>query len=101
MPKLRDASQVLVFNSLKKLVAVFGSINSAACTLSLTLSAVQKACTGETISCHKLYFRYANSKVELEPNDFGHLTVIDFDKMLGVNDRKYYKTKEMSKTNII
>lgn len=101
MRGLGDANKILIFNNMKKLVCVFGSMNYAAQVLKVPASSVKRACDGDNISCRQLYIRYADSRIELEDEDFGKLNVIEYDKMCGNKNRKYYENKEMLKAKMI
>lgn len=92
---LYDKKRVLVFNPLKRLIAIFDSCNSAASTLGASAVSVYYACIGKNIACRNLYFRYLyEDKIELELlADLGELQLEDYDKLVGL-ERKYYATKK-------
>ena len=96
MPLVNSKStrRVLVFNPVKKLVAVYQSVTSAARTFQTTPTNVHFACVGKSISCCNLYFRHLSDDVEITLDDLGTLKLEDYDKLCGVT-RKYYPTKSM------
>jgi hypothetical protein len=91
--------RVLLFNSSKKLIAIFASPYFAGKTLNIATANVKKACDGTSISCKSMYFRYLRDDIEIDESDFGQLTVSLYD-ILCRNKRKVYRDKRMSKTGI-
>ena len=87
---------VLVFNPLKRLIAIFKSVSSVATTFHTSLSNIHSACTGKSISSCGLYFRFLDDRIEITFDDFGTLALEEYDQMCGVT-RVYYKTKDMTR----
>lgn len=96
-----NPKRVLVFNPLKKLIAIVQSCNALALTLGIAPVNVHDACVGKNISCHNLYLRYLDeSKIEIDMlEDLGTLRLEDYDKFMGFQ-RKYYPNKYMSRTGM-
>lgn len=90
--------RVLVFNPLKRLIAIFQSCTAVGAALHTSAVNVHNACTGKSISCCNLYVRYLyESEIEIDmTEDLGTLRLEDYDKLMGL-ERKYYRTKEMSR----
>lgn len=93
--------RVLVFNPLKRLVAIFQSCTAAASAFGTSTVNIHDACTGKNISACNLYFRHLyDDQIELDiPEDLGTLRLEDYDNLLGLQ-RKYYPTKDMSRTGM-
>lgn len=98
---LENRKRVLVFNPLKRLVAIFQSSTAAASAFNTSIVSIHDACTGKNISSCNLYFRHLyEDKVEIDTlEDLGTLRLEDYDKLMGLK-RKYYPTKEMSRTGM-
>ena len=93
--------RVLVFNPLKRLVAIFQSCTAAATAFGTSTVNIHDACTGKNISSCNLYFRHLyEDKIESDMlNDLGSLRLEDYDKLMKLQ-RKYYPTKEMSRVGM-
>ena len=100
-PINESRKRVLVFNPLKRLVAIFQSVTSAAGALGKAPINIYEACTGKSISSCSLYFRYLyEDKIEIDTlEDLGTLKLEDYDKLMGL-ERKYYATKDMTRTGM-
>jgi hypothetical protein len=94
----KNRKRVLVFNPLKRLIAIFQSVNAAASAFGVAAVTVHNACVGQKISCHGLYFRhFYEDKLEIDlQEDLGTLRLEDYDKLMGL-ERKYFPTKAMSR----
>lgn len=101
MKKVSNQSsiKILVFNPLKRLVGIFQSTRAAAITLGATTQSIHYACTGVTISARNLYFRHLSDEIEVTLDDLGTLRLEEYDQLCGV-ERKYYKTKNMSRVGM-
>jgi len=93
---IKDPNRILVFNSLKRLVAVFQSTNAAALAFNVKVQSIHYACTGQCISCQNYYFRHLMDDIEVTWDDLGVLTVEEYDELCGVQ-RRVYATKNMSR----
>lgn len=91
--------RILVFTSLKRLIAIFHSINAAAKAMNVTPQSIHYVCTGAGISAKGYYFRTLQDNIEVTPDDFGTLRLEEYDALCGV-ERKMYRTKQMNRTNI-
>lgn len=91
--------RILVFNPLKRLIAIFQSSTAAARAFGIKPNTISCACSGELIACHNLYFRHLQDDIEVTFDDFGTLRVEEYDKLCGV-ERRYYKTKRMDRTGM-
>lgn len=93
--------RVLVFNPLKRLVAIFQSCTAAASAFGTSTVNIHDACAGKNISACNLYFRhFYDDQIELDIlEDLGTLRLEDYDNLLGLK-RKYYPTKDMSRTGM-
>ena len=87
---------ILVFNPLKRLVAIYKSSSTAAHAFKTTTTNICSAVSGANISCCGYYFRKLSEKIEVTLEDLGALNLEEYDKMCGVK-RTYYKTKDMSR----
>lgn len=87
---------VLVFNPLKRLIAIYKSVSAVAQCFHTSATNVHLACTGGSISCCGVYLRHLDDKIEITFEDFGTLRLEEYDQMCGVK-RTYYKTKDMTR----
>lgn len=92
-------NRILVFNPLKRLIAIFQSSLAAAKAFDINPTSIHYASTGVCMSCHNLYFRHLQDDIEVTFEDLGTLRLEDYDKLCGVK-RKYYTTKRMDRTGI-
>ena len=94
--KFKDAKMLLVFSSQGVLVGMHSSLNLASQAMNIPAQSISLCCLGYHISCYGYYFRhYLTDKVEVVPRqDFGNLTVMNYDQMCGV-ERRYHDPKEM------
>lgn len=100
MGKLTDKpNRVLVFNSLKRLVAIFQSISATAKALDTHSQSIHYVCTGKCISCQGMYFRHLQDDIEVTLEDLGVLRLEEYDQLCGI-ERKIYKTKNMSRVGM-
>lgn len=97
----KSRKRVLVFSPLKRLIAIFQSSTAAATAFGTSTVNIHDACTGKNISSCGLYFRHLyEDKIEIDTlEDLGTLHLVDYDKLMGL-ERKYYTTKEMSRTGM-
>lgn len=89
-------NKILVFNPLKRLVAICQSGYAAARLFKVSPQRVNAACHGLQISAAGLYFRELQNDIEVTFDDLGTLDVREYDDLCGVQ-RKVFKTKDMSK----
>lgn len=89
-------NRVLVFNPLKRLVAIYQSCTATALAFGAKVQSIHYACNGECISCHGYYFRKLDDDIEVTLDDLGTLTVEEYDKLCGV-ERKLYANKRMTR----
>ncbi len=94
-----NPTRILVFNPLKRLVAIFQSSFSAARAFGIRPQSIHYASTGVCISCNNLYFRHLKDDIEVTIEDLGTLRLEEYDKLCGV-ERKYYKTQRMDRTGM-
>ena len=92
-------SRILVFNSLKRLIAIFQSVSATAKAFNTSSQSIHYVCTGRCISCQGLYFRHLMDDIEVTFDDLGVLKLEEYDQLCGV-ERKIYKTKNMSRTGM-
>ena len=93
---LYPSTQILVFNPLKRLVAVYHSLSSAASAFDVRPQSIHYVCSGKCITCNNLYFRQLKDGVTVTFEDLGKLKLQDYDKLCGV-ERKYYKTAKITR----
>lgn len=91
--------RILVFNPLKRLIAIFQSTNAAAKAFSTRLQSIHYACVGTCISCQGYYFRHLPDNIEVSLEDLGTLKLEEYDELCGV-ERKVYRTKKMDRTGM-
>lgn len=91
----RSERQILVFNPLKRLVAICLSGFAAARMCKVSPQRVQAACNGTQVATAGFYFRELKSDIEVTFEDLGTLDVREYDKLCGV-ERKVFKTKSMT-----
>lgn len=91
--------KVLVFNPLKRLIALNASAYAVAKAFDLSVSSIRAACDGTMVSYSGLYFRYVNKDVKVDIFDLDTLTLEDYDYMCGVV-RKIYPSKTMSRVGM-
>lgn len=85
----RTPSKVAAFDIEKRrLRSVFSSQTYAAKMLNVKTSAVHYACSGATVACNGWYLRTLDN-VDINPDDFGRLTIEKFDKLNGVERLVY------------
>ena len=89
-------SRTLVFNPLKRLVAIVQSNTAAAKIFDAKVQAIHYACNGKCMSCRGYYFRTLDDSVEVTWEDLGTLRLEEYDELCGVN-RKLYNTSAMSR----
>lgn len=94
--QLENNVQVLAFDCMYRLCAIFRSISEASTISGVIRQSIIKAVYGEIISAKNRYWRAVPKDIEIEPDDLGQLSLFDFDEMCGV-DRKIYSTREMRK----
>lgn len=92
----KTPKRVLVFNPLKKLVAIFQSHTAAANAFDATTTQIMWACNGVKMSCRGYYFRVVDPEIEIEWDDLGVLRIEEYDELCGVK-RKYYTNGKMSR----
>jgi hypothetical protein len=89
-----EVKQVLVFNSTKKLIAVFYSALATAKALGTHTQSVHYACTGKCIAIDKLYMRHLFNEIEITFEDLGKLRLEEYDELCGIK-RKVYPNRKM------
>lgn len=94
-----EATRILVFNPLKRLIAIFQSTVSAGKALGIKSQSIHYVCIGKNISCQGLYFRHLSDEIEVTLDDLGTLKLEEYDKLCGV-ERKIYKTKNMTRVGM-
>lgn len=91
-----NSKRVLVFNSLKRLIAIHQSAFAVAKANDWNLSSIRSVCSGKTISYKKLYFRYLADDIEVEVADLGTLSLTEYDNLCDVQ-RKTYPDSSMTR----
>lgn len=93
----KEARRILVFNPLKKFIAVFSSQLQAARVLGVKTPTIKAACDGTAISTCGLYLRWWNPDIEIEVDkEMGVLLLSEYDQLCGVQ-RRVYKNKRMNR----
>lgn len=95
----REPSRIAVFSPAKKLVGVFNSMTAAAQLLNVSTSSIHFACKGETLACQGWYVRELVNVILEIPDDFGTLTLEDFDNLNG-EKRITYPDRGMRKKRL-
>ena len=99
--KNNNIKNIIVFDSNLRLVGMFSSYYTAAKTTGVSHQMIAKACNGSIIAAKKMYWREVDIKEYLmDCDDLGNLTLLDFDKMQGIN-RRIYANRNMKKNEII
>ena len=88
--------RILVFTPLKRLIAIFHSVNSAAKAFGANVQSIHYACTGTCIAAKGYYFRHLQDNIEVTLDDLGTLRLEEYDALCGV-ERKIYRTKKMNR----
>lgn len=95
----KEARRILVFNPLKKFIAVFSSQLQAARILGVRTPTIKAACDGNAISTCNLYLRWWDPKIEIDvAEELGTLTLKEYDQLCGVQ-RRTYKNGRMNREN--
>lgn len=90
----KNNKYVLVFNNLKRFVAVFRSCTATAKAFNVSPTIIHLASTGKIMSSHNYYFRYCDN---FNLNELDDMSVIDWDIKNGLQ-RDYYSNGKMSRT---
>lgn len=88
--------RILVFNPLKRLVAIYQSTSAAAKAFETRATSIHYVCTGVCMSCKGYYFRHLQDNIEVSLDDLGTLKLEEYDELCGV-ERKTYRTKNMNR----
>lgn len=91
----KDAKKVLVFNGARVLIALVRSLQSASEYSGKSAQSISMACTGKYVSTGGFYYRHVSENVEIEADDVGRLTLVEYDELCG-NVRKYHPIREMA-----
>ena len=94
-----EPTRILVFNPMKRLIAIFQSINATAKAFSTRSQSIHYACNGTCVSCQGLYFRHLKDDIEVTLDDLGTLKLSEYDKLCGV-ERKVYRNRKMSRAGM-
>ena len=90
-------SRIAVFSPNKKLIGVLTSQTATAQVLGVRTASIHYACKGKTESCNGWHIRELKDSVKLElPEDFGTLTLEEFDNLNG-DRRTMYPDRGMRK----
>lgn len=93
----KERRKVLVFDSKKKFIAIYGSQLLLAKSFGVATPSVKSVCNGTAISVKQHYLRWWEPEIEINPDDdLGVLTLDEYDKLCGVK-RKTYKNTRMSR----
>lgn len=93
-----QATVVAAFDRHYKLVAIFGSVSEAANMTGALRQSLIKAIYGDIISVKGKYWRAIPTDIEMEPDDIGKLSLLEFDALTG-QDRKIYGSRKMTKSS--
>lgn len=96
MSKFSEPKRVLVFNQMKRLVAICQSVNATAEMFKTSVQSIFYVCSGKSISCNGYYFRKLDDEIEVTFDDLGVLTIQEYDSLCGV-ERKIYPTSKMTR----
>lgn len=88
-------NRILVFNPTKRLVAICHSSFAASRMFKVSVQRISWACNGKQISTAGFYFRELKDDIEVTFDDFGVLSVCEYDKLCGV-ERVVFKTNRMT-----
>lgn len=92
----KEPKMVLIFNSVRVLVAIVRSLHTASELTFCNTQAISFCCTGKYVTTGGLYFRHVNPDILIELEDLDNLRLDVYDKMCG-EERKYYSVQEMAK----
>lgn len=102
--RFRNPTKILAFDSQLKLAAVFSSYNVAEKLLGIPHQDLYKACKGERIAMTRHYWRELEENDEeamlIESEDLGKLTLLEYDKEIGV-EREIYCSQLMKRGQVI
>lgn len=87
--------RIIVFNNLKRCTGVFHSAYAAARSIGGVAASIKSACSGETVTYRKQYFRYIPGNIEVTLEDLGTLTLKEFDSLCGV-EKRFWITGKLS-----
>lgn len=102
--RFRNPTKILAFDGQLKLAAVFSSYNAAERLLDIPHQDLHKACKGKKIALTRHYWRELEENDEeamlIESEDLGKLTLLEYDKEIGV-EREIYCSQQMKRGQII
>ena len=79
----RHPKQVLLFNHMRKLTAIFKSMQSCAEITGTSVKTVSRACKGEYAQAAGFYFRKLHPDVEVVTEDLDALSLEAYDELCG------------------
>lgn len=86
---------IVIFNASKHFVCVSANIYTTAKLFNLNAHSIKRACDGDLISTNKFYFRRMVVPIDIKNPP----TLIEYDKICGLTDRRYYRTRMMNRKN--
>lgn len=102
--RFKSPTKVLAFNNQLKLAAIFSSYNMAEKLTGIPHQRLVKACKGDAVAINNHYWRELeeddNESMVIEPQDFGTLSLLDYDKEIGI-EREIYYSQKMKRGEII
>lgn len=98
--RFSNPRHILAFDGSLKLVGIFYSYSSAERLIGIRHQVLLRCCTGETIASSGYYFRAVPEDVIVDVDDLNTLTLLEFDRQMGV-DRKIYATRDMRRKQTI
>lgn len=95
--RFRNPTKILAFDNRLKLAAIYGSYNIAERMTGIPHQRLLKACKGVVVAVNKYYWRELEDNDEeamiVESEDLGNLSLLDYDKEIGVDREIYYSIK--------
>lgn len=85
--------RILVFNKMRRLVAIFQSVTAAAPAFNVSPQAISYVCSGEGIRCKDFYFRRLMPDILVTMEDFGTLKLEEYDQLCGKEETRIIPVK--------
>ncbi len=91
---------VLVFSGSHILISLVASVRCASLITGIRANSISFACNGKQISAGEYFFRHLNDDIEIEREDYGILTIQEYDSLCQV-ERKYHTPQAMQRKKLI
>ena len=98
--RFRTPLRVLAFDKSLRLIGLFQSYSATEKVTGIKHQILLRCCNGQIISAKGFYFREVPEDTIIDIDDLNTLTLLEFDKQMGL-DRYIYATKKMKKDEVI